>query len=212
VKILPHISCRIDDERYKLLEKLEGASLREKIESLIDSYFMPKPSIETKSDVEVVIRDHTKSEQIQCEYGSLTQKGLVYCDNPLKTNLPRNRMLPIEACQKCYQRQKQQLHEQHSLKEKFTLYICPFQAALEFASFDILQKHGWYVEVIHTKFGYQGFTDKIEDFLCIRYPDLDCIMIFEREPNMINVAPDLYEEAKNCPLRLKENRLLFVKR
>ena len=209
---MPHISCRIDDERYKLLEKLEGASLREKIESLIDSYFMPKPSIETKSDVEVVIRDHTKSEQIQCEYGSLTQKGLVYCDNPLKTNLPRNRMLPIEACQKCYQRQKQQLHEQHSLKEKFALYRCPFHVALHFTSFDYLKKHGWYVEVIHTKFGFYEFTDKIEDFLCIRYPDFDCIMIFEREPKLIEFDPDLYEEAKNCPLRLKENRLLFVKR
>jgi len=209
---LPHISCRIDDERYKLLEKLEGASLREKIESLIDSYFMPKPSIETKSDVEVVIRDHTKSEQIQCEYGSLTQKGLVYCDNPLKTNLPRNRMLPIEACQKCYQRQKQQLHEQHSLKEKFTLYICPFHEVLFRLDGDkILKKYGWYVELIHDK-RYVDFMKKIEDFLCIRYPDFDCIMIFEREPKMIKFDPDLYEEAKNCPLRLKENRLLFVKR
>lgn len=48
-----------------------------------------------------------------CPYASQiikqTKNGLEYysyCDNPMKKNLPKDRLLPIQACQNCYKREK----------------------------------------------------------------------------------------------------------
>jgi len=48
-----------------------------------------------------------------CPYASLvikqTKNGLEYysyCDNPMKKNLPKDRLIPIQACQKCWKREK----------------------------------------------------------------------------------------------------------
>jgi len=47
-----------------------------------------------------------------CPYASLVVRQnkngleyLAYCDNPKKTNLPRDRLLPCIACQKCHKRE-----------------------------------------------------------------------------------------------------------
>jgi hypothetical protein len=70
-------------------------------------------SIQIREPIAEPINAEEPSEtQIPCLFGTLvvrqTKNGLeylAYCDNPQKTNLPKDRLLPTLACQKCYQRQ-----------------------------------------------------------------------------------------------------------
>lgn len=65
---------------------------------------------------EIEIREPIEDSENQippCPYASLvikqTKNGLEYysyCDNPMKKNLPKNRLIPIQACQKCHKREK----------------------------------------------------------------------------------------------------------
>ena len=60
-----------------------------------------------------------------CPYASLVVRQnkngleyLAYCDNPKKTNLPRDRLLPCIACQKCWKREhEKEIQIQATLKE-----------------------------------------------------------------------------------------------
>jgi hypothetical protein len=53
-----------------------------------------------------------------CPYASLVVRQnkngleyLAYCDNPKKTNLPKDRLLPTLACQKCHERTKKETED-----------------------------------------------------------------------------------------------------
>ena len=61
---------------------------------------------------EPLSQEPSETQTLQCGYASLVVKEnkngleyLAYCDNPKKTNLPRDREVPILACQKCWERQ-----------------------------------------------------------------------------------------------------------
>jgi len=61
---------------------------------------------------EPITEEPSETQTPSCPYASPHVKQnkngleyLAYCDNPQKTNLPKDRLLPILACQKCWKRQ-----------------------------------------------------------------------------------------------------------
>lgn len=70
-------------------------------------------AIEATTEIRELIVEKLSEVQIPpCEYASLVMRKtkigveyLAYCDNTKKTNLPRDRLLPCIACQKCHNRE-----------------------------------------------------------------------------------------------------------
>jgi len=134
---------------------------------------------------EIEIREpiEDSENQIQCPYGSLIENGLVYCDNPKKKNLPKNHLIPIEACQKCWKREQDKKTQINAIMKK-------------------LHEH-W--ELFHC-FGYDfpkfngGEVHKPEDFL-----KLACFQDFNFD------EPEKCGDYAECPLHFhKEWRKLIA--
>ena len=196
---MPEVHTRIDDERRKLLNSLSGDNDREKLEVLIDEHFMRKANIPNGAEVEII--DHTK-EAVQCPQGTLVKNDMVYCDSPEKTNLQRNRLIPREACQNCYERrnnertQKQKIIQE--LKElNYVWWKCNAQ------EYDDIRKQ------------YSEGTD-IETLPCIRNIDFDCTPFLQKSRARIDARQhdaylvDFLKHWEKCPLMDKEKRKLFA--
>jgi hypothetical protein len=119
---MPKTTVDLPSEVLAQLEKLQ----KEKgFEYLKDAYLYAlkhgldimeknvEKGIEQSIQIREPIAEEPSENQIPpCPYASLvvkqTKNGLEYlsyCDNPQKTNLRKDRLLPTLACQKCYQRQ-----------------------------------------------------------------------------------------------------------
>jgi hypothetical protein len=96
------ISLRIKSEQLAKLQKLfdffgiKSEIFNEKMIKLIENCY------------QVIINNRipeTVTETIECYYGAWVEtKQLVFCDNPRKKHIPRNRLIPLEACRKCWER------------------------------------------------------------------------------------------------------------
>lgn len=111
-----------------------------------------------------------------CEYASLVVKTvklgleyLAYCDNPMKTNLLKNRLLPISACQKCYLRTKEPLE---TINKEIRWFFCNIEG----------YKLGNGTEI---EGGYE-----LSELYCIQNPDFDCPCVkskyYSEQPCILN--------------------------
>jgi hypothetical protein len=119
---MPKTTVDLPSEVLAQLEKLQ----KEKgFEYLKDAYLYAlkhgldimeknvEKGIEQSIQIREPITEPSENQIPPCPYASLvvkqTKNGLEYlsyCDNPQKTNLPKDRLLPTLACQKCYQRER----------------------------------------------------------------------------------------------------------
>ena len=122
---MPKTTVDLPSEVLAQLEKLQK---QKGFEYLKDAYLyalkhgldIMENNIEKGIEQSIQIREPIAEEPSEtqippCPYASLVVRQnkngleyLAYCDNPKKTNLPRDRLLPCIACQKCYQREKAQ--------------------------------------------------------------------------------------------------------
>jgi hypothetical protein len=105
----PEIQAKIKKARERtgsltdaITDLIKGKSAENMEKGIEQTIQMHEPIAEEPSETQVS----------QCPFASLVVKenkngldSLAYCDNPQKTNLPRDRLLPSLACQKCWQRQ-----------------------------------------------------------------------------------------------------------
>jgi len=69
------------------------------------------------SEFEIKSHNELAEKGIWCYYATFLQtEDLVYCDNPKKKNLPRDKRLPIAVCYKCGQRRKA-MREKHKTQQ-----------------------------------------------------------------------------------------------
>lgn len=129
-------SSRLSEEHIEFVEGLsEDKNFTEGLERTIE---IARKSMNNRVEVTTqkeIVHEKTVSPQITsfmakeptptpliegqippCEYASIVVKTskqgleyLAFCDNPKKTHLPRNRLIPISACQKCYLRMREPL-------------------------------------------------------------------------------------------------------
>jgi len=186
-------TIRLDEElKEEIIKITNSLSLNEAIKKALKEYCENKRN-GAKINGEIIIPKEKTSDFLEnrippCEYASLvvkaTKHGIEYysyCDNPKKTNLPRNRLIPCQACQKCYQRQKERKNKFKQIKLHLFDYLVGFV----------------YECVPHEqqpKF-IRSFEHGLSVLPCIKNPEFDCLSEFR--------GNDVVED---CPLQNKEWR------
>jgi hypothetical protein len=130
---------------------------------------------------------------IQCPYGALLKDDKVYCDNPEKKNLPKDRIILSKVCQKCLERCDERNEIIDQLKTLKTLvYVCPIAFV---SQGDHDQQH-----------------EDIYGLPCIKNPDFDCRAFADQFSEEKKDDPEFYRQWNECPFQNKEKRKLFINR